>query len=94
MLNGELSYFEGAAEVLRIDLRLIGIPERDPDLQKFVLIRSGTDHLPLKQQQELWSAEALSRLRDEFAQTERWAESFAAEACRDLIERLEVNQQS
>jgi hypothetical protein len=89
MLNGELSYFEGAAQVLNIDHRLLDIPERDSDLDKFVLIRSETDHLPLKQQQKLWSADALERLREEFAQTEEWARSFAPEACRNLIARFE-----
>lgn len=89
MLDGQLSYFEGAAQVLDIDRRLLGVSERDSDFDKFVLIRSETDHLPLKQQQSLWSADALERLRDEFKQTEVWAQSFAPEACRNLIVRFE-----
>ncbi|WP_084168653.1 hypothetical protein [Paraburkholderia acidipaludis] len=88
MLDGRLSYFEGAAQVLNIDRRLLGIPERDTDFEKFVLIRSETDHLPLRQQQSLWSADALEKLRGEFAQTEEWAKTFAPEACNNLIARL------
>ena len=90
MLNGELSYFEGAAQVVSIDRQLLGISERDPDFDKFVLIRSETDHLPLQEQQAHWSADALENLRDEYSQTEQWAQSFAPEACRNLLTRFEV----
>lgn len=90
MLNGELSYFEGAAQVLSIDRRSLGIDERDPDFDKFMLIRSETDHLPLQPQQPLWSKEALEGLQDDFAQAEHWAKSFAPEACRNLLARFEA----
>lgn len=90
MLDGELSYFEGAAQVLSIDRQLLGIEERDPDFDKFALIRSETDHLPLKAQQPHWSKEALDGFRDEFVQTEQWASSFAPNACRNLLVRFEV----
>jgi hypothetical protein len=88
MLRGRLSYFEGAAQVLKIDRRLLGIAERDSDFDKFVLIRSETDHLPLSQQQSLWSTDALEKLQDEFIRTEEWAKTFAPEACKNLIARF------
>jgi hypothetical protein len=75
---------EGAAQVLKIDRRLLGIAERDSDFDKFLLIRSETDHLPLSQQQSLWSTDALEKLQDEFIRTEEWAKTFAPEACKNL----------
>jgi hypothetical protein len=89
MLDGRLSYFEGAAQVLNIDRRLLGISEQDSDFEKFVLIRSETDHLPLHQQRPLWSADALEKLQGEFAQTEEWAKTFAPEACNNLIAKIQ-----
>lgn len=88
MLDGRVSYFEGAAQVVELDRHLLGISESDVDFRKFELIRSETDHLPLLSQQSHWSADALENLKGEFSQTEEWAKTFARSACMSLIERL------
>jgi hypothetical protein len=88
MLDGKLSFFEGAVQVLAIKSQLIGVAERDPDFDAFVAIRSETDHLPLEAQRSLWSPIALAELEPEFKQTEEWAKAFAPRACRKLIERF------
>ncbi|MBP0596373.1 DUF2489 domain-containing protein [Paraburkholderia sp. LEh10] len=88
MLDGELPYLEGAAQVLAIRSQLSGIADRDADFDVFVVIRSETDHLPLEEQRYLWPPEVLARLEPEFKQSEEWARSFAPQACRHLIERF------
>ncbi|WP_061144948.1 DUF2489 domain-containing protein [Caballeronia arvi] len=90
MLDGDLSFLEGAAQVLAMRGVLSRLGDRDPDLDVFVVIRSETDHLPLKEQRSQWSAEALARLEPEFKQSEEWASSFAPQACKNLIERFKT----
>jgi hypothetical protein len=90
MLDGELLYLEGAAQVLSIRNQLSGIADRDPDFDVFVVIRSETDHLPLEEQRYLWRPEVLARLEPEFKQSEEWAKSFAPHACQNLIERFNI----
>jgi hypothetical protein len=90
MLDGKLSFLEGAVQVHAIKNRLIGMAERDPDFGAFLLIMSETDHLPLEAQRHLWAPEALARLEPEFKRTEEWARSFAPQACRNLITRFDT----
>ena len=87
MLSGEVSFFEGAVKACSLRHN-IEAPENDPDLQAFVLIESEADHLPLKDIQHRWSAEAIERLKPEFEKTEQWAKPFASVACENLIKRF------
>lgn len=91
MLDGNLSFIEGAVQVLAIKNQLGRVAERDPDFGVFLVIRSETDHLPLEEQRPLWAPEALERLEPEFKRTEEWARSFAPAACRSLIARFSIN---
>lgn len=88
MLDEELSYFEGASRVLKIKNKIAGIVESDEDFNAFMVIESETDHLPLKQQNHLWSKETLSTLAPEFIKTEQWARTFAPQACKNIIARF------
>jgi hypothetical protein len=88
MLAGKLTFFEGADKITRLAARL-GLSNSDPDIEPFALITSETDHLPLPNAQHNWSAEALSKLQDEFRQTELWAQPLAVPACERLIRRFE-----
>ncbi|WP_213304756.1 DUF2489 domain-containing protein [Paraburkholderia sacchari] len=88
MLDGKLPFLEGAVRVLAIRNQLSEIADRDPDFDVFVVIRSETDHLPLEEQRSMWLPEALDRLESEIKQSEEWAQSFAPQACRNLIERF------
>ncbi|MFL9999281.1 DUF2489 domain-containing protein, partial [Paraburkholderia sediminicola] len=54
MLDGNLSFSEGAVQILAVKSRLSGIADRDPDFDAFLVIMSETDHLPLESQRPLW----------------------------------------
>jgi hypothetical protein len=88
MLEGRVTFFEGAAQVLRLKSEVSGINEGDAHFDAFLVIASETDHLPLSAQQHLWNAKALADLRPEFERTEKWASGFASAACRGLIGRF------
>lgn|ERR1700754_3135028 len=92
MLDGNLSFFEGARQVLAIKSRLSGLADRDPDFDVFVAIQSETDHLPLNEYRSLWSSSALAALEPEFLRTEEWARPFASLASRNLIARFSTEQ--
>lgn len=94
MLDGGLSFLEGAVQVLAIKSRLSGIADRDPDFDAFAAIQSETDHLPLEAQRPLWSPSALAELEPEFRRTEEWAKSFAPLACKNLITRFGTEHHS
>ena len=88
MLEGKLSFFEGAVQVLRLKSAVGGVADRDADFDAFVVIESETDHLPLKAQEHLWSPKALADLRPQLERTQTWAADFAPAACRGFIERF------
>jgi len=88
MLSGELSFVEGAVQVRRLKSQVGGIGNHDTDFKAFVVIESETDHLPLEAQRHLWAPEALARLEPELERTQKWAESFAPEACAKLVARF------
>jgi hypothetical protein len=90
MLDGNVSFFEGAVQIVNLKNKINGIKVQDVDFDVFVLIVSETDHLPLKAQQKFWSTEDLFNLKDEFLKTEEWARSFALSACKNLIERFRI----
>lgn len=87
MLNGELSFFEGAIQVSALRFS-VGVSEFDPDLLKFVAVESETDHLPPPHVQHRWSSAALQHLEPEFEKTEIWAKGVAVQACQNIIERF------
>lgn len=91
MLDGDLSFLEGAAQVLAIKELLSGVVDRDSDFDAFLVIRLESDHLPLKEHWPQWSPEALTHLDPEFKRTEEWASSFAPQACKNLIERFRIS---
>lgn len=92
MLAGQLSFFEGAVQVLALKNQLGGVADKDPDFDAFIVIQSETDHLPLKAQWSLWAPTALAELEPEFWRIEEWAKSFAPQACRNLIARFAAGQ--
>ena len=91
MLDGSLSFFEGADGVDARRERVGGIAERDEDFVAFLTIVSETDHLPLQRSRSRWSEEALARLAPEYEITQDWASGFAPQACRNLILRFRPN---
>ena len=87
MLDGELSYLEGTAKILRVLKMLSDIEEPDRDMDVFILISSETDHLPFENDRHLWSKEALNKLEPVLKRTEDWAKSVARDACKNLVQR-------
>jgi hypothetical protein len=87
MLAGELSFFEGAIQVCALRSAL-QVSDSDSDILSFIAIGSETDHLPPKHVQPHCSSSMLERLQPEFDKAELWANSFAVQACRNLIERF------
>jgi hypothetical protein len=92
MLNGELSYLEGAPRVLKLRSRVIGDADITSDLAFgiFSLISSETDHLPLQEQRVLWASESLAKLEEKIILSEEWARPIGIKACENLIERFDV----
>jgi len=88
MIKNEISFFEGASKVLSLKDNIGGVSDSDQDINVFVVIASETDHLPLEKQRHLWSQEALAKLEPEFKKTEEWANTFAPEACKNIIARF------
>ena len=89
MLQGSLSFFEGAVRVVALRASVGKIDERDEDFRAFALTESESDHLPLSSAKQLWDPESLERLATEYERTERWALSFAPQACKNLIARFQ-----
>ena len=88
MIEGTVSFAEGAFLVQRLRHRIGGIAEGDQDFEAFRKIESETDHLPLKAQHHLWNSVALTQLQPEFQRAEIWAGEFAPAACARVIARF------
>jgi hypothetical protein len=88
MLRGEISYFEGAAQLCALRHAVGGITDDDADFGAFLLMSSETDHLPLKKSWHLWSTSALVALSPECQCTEEWALGIAPGACENLVKRF------
>jgi hypothetical protein len=88
MLSGELQYIEGADRICKLRAQFHESLIQDEDIMAFVLISSETDHLPLQAQRHLWSPAALANLESDFERVQAWAETFAPQACKNLIARF------
>ena len=87
MLHGDLSWVEGGVAIYRLHARA-HIGQFDPDMEPFLVIDSETDRLPYGKVRELWSPEALARLKPDFERAEAWAAEIAEPHCRRLIQRF------
>ena len=87
MLSGQTSFLEGTVQVtaLRAHIRE---HDHDPDMIPFSVVRSETDHLPLRRVRPLCSAAYLRSLEPEFESKEQWAKAYASEARENLIRRF------
>jgi hypothetical protein len=87
ILSGELGIIAGARQIngWRFDVRA----EHDPDFLFFVGLDSETDHLPIGESRQHWSAEALRAKDAEIAQYESFYRTRALEACKSLIQKYE-----
>ena len=91
MLIGQISFLEGAPQVVALQYRVGGCESRDEDFDAFVLISSETDHLPTARARHLWSASALERVEPDIQRAEEWAQAFAPQACESLLSRFRTH---
>lgn len=88
MLSGELSFHEGAVRVHHLKEIVGGVREDDEDFDKFWIVATEDLHLPLEEQRQYWSPEALAKLGPEFKRREEWARSVVCKACENIIARF------
>lgn len=88
MLAGNLSFIEGADQILAVNEGLGGVLVNDPDFRVFSVIQSETDHLPRQHQRKLWSPDVLAKLDSELQKSEAWARSIGIAACQNLYARF------
>lgn len=86
MLDGELSFLEGALIVPRADA--LEIDDLDKDLIPFMGINSESDRFPLGAVRQHWNPDGLAKLQPEIDGLEKWARKLASDHCRRLIERF------
>ena len=87
MLAGNLSYIEGAREIVAA-ATTARLQEGDADLLPFVGILSETDALPFGEVRKHWQAAALDALQAEIDQKEAWARRSGEPHCRSFVERF------
>ena len=88
MLDGKLSFIEGARELSRLRHH-VGELERDPDILVFTGIDSQTDALPLGETRKLWAPDALAKLQPEIDRAEKRAEAMGRPRCEALLRRFD-----
>ena len=87
MLNGTINYLEGAIELSSLRFK-VDIPEDDKDFLVFSGIASDIDHLPIGNQRQNWSNEALERHESELKEATNWAKEISLAQCKSLFERF------
>lgn len=89
ILENKLSIIEGARKLneFQFGYNL----ENNKSLLFFVGINSETEHLPVGHEREKWSLSALLEKDEEIKKIESYYEKKAFQACRDLVEYLENN---
>lgn len=86
VLDGKVGIIYGSRLIqqYRFDLD----DENDKDFGVFVLVDSDTDHLPVDNERDNWSAEALVRKDREIAEVEDFYRRDVFYACEVLLERF------
>lgn len=87
MITGELSFIEGAREIVLLR-GIAKFPDDDPDILPFRVIDSDTEIFPFGRARELWQKATLDRLQPEIDRAEEWARQDGTSACQNLIRRL------
>jgi hypothetical protein len=87
MLDGSIHYLEGSIELSSLRFE-VGLPENDKDFLAFTGVASAVDHLPIGEQRQYWSQEALDRHEAEIQQSIEWAKEVSLSECKSIIERF------
>ncbi|MGO1077247.1 hypothetical protein [Inquilinus sp. CA228] len=87
MLDGRLSYIEGARLILRLAAEA-ELSTHDDDILPFVGIDSETDAFPFGPVRERWNREALAKLQPKIDRAEQWARELGRPYCQVLVARF------
>ena len=87
LLEGRLSFIEGAREISELQLDA-DVPRDDDDFAAFRQIYDVTDELPVGEVRKHWSDSALRKLEPRIQRAEGWARGVATNACLRLIKRF------
>jgi hypothetical protein len=86
MIAGKTGIIAGSRMLSGLRFEL-DVPEDDEDFLSFVAIDSETDDLPVGQEREFWSPEALKEKDVEIQRCEDIYRQSATEACESIIRR-------
>lgn len=90
MLGEEIGIIAGSRRLKSLGHELLD--DHDEDFLTFIAIDSQTDHLPVDQERQNWSKEALVVKDKEIAEAEAFHRDAAVAACKRLIERFDIHR--
>lgn len=90
MLTGDIGIILGSRKLYSLSYELGD--QRDLDFNIFIAVDSETDHLPVDDERENWSEEALKRKDVEIAEYESCNREQVMDACRKLIQRFDYSK--
>src|SRR5664279_2506097 len=79
ILTGNVDVLEAAHEIAHLRWE-IEAPDNDAALDLFVGIESETDALPIGEERQHWSSEALARLEPDLQRARAWAQEISKAA--------------
>lgn len=86
MLAGDIPYLEGAIEIATL-CHEVDLPG-DADLERFVVVASEVDELPLGLPRQNWSKEVLKRHETALQEATNWAKETSLTQCKSLADRF------
>jgi hypothetical protein len=87
ILSQEIDVLDGSSRIA--DLRHeLDVDDDDDDLMAFFLVQSETDALPIGDEAQNWSEEALARKEPDLRRSREWALKTVREECEHLIARF------
>jgi len=88
MLSGNLTYFDGAREILDLKSLIKKDNISDEDFLALMIIYSETDYIPNAALRKYLKDEDLLKVEVELKKIELWAKPFAEDACKNLINKI------
>lgn len=90
ILNGTMDVIDGARMLHGLG-HDVSADDLDPDFSIFVVIDSDTDHLPIGDERQLWSENALVEKDEEIRKIKAFYKDDVVQACTRLILRFETH---
>ena len=89
MLDGTLSYFEGAETILNLREE-VGVYANDPDFVVFIGVLNEVDYLRDQGYGFNWGLLNEASLQDQISESLEWAKSVSMENCKSLANRYKA----